>query len=178
MKTWTIDQAHSEIGFTVKHLLISTVRGRFTQFTGSLTASDETFAGAKISFSAEASSITTNNEMRDKHLRTPDFFDTEHFPMITFVSKSIVADGDKKFKITGDFSMRGVTKEITVDAILNGTTIDAYGKHVASFDVSGVIKRMDYGVSWNQVLEAGGLSVSEDVLIEATVELKEEETSA
>jgi polyisoprenoid-binding protein YceI len=174
MKTWIIDQAHSEIGFTVKHLLISTVRGRFTQFSGTLTASDETFSDAKVSFSAEASSITTNNEMRDKHLHTPDFFDTEHFPMITFVSKTFKSAGDKKFVMTGDFSMRGVTKEITVDAILNGATTDAYGSRVVSFDLSGLINRTDFGVNWNAVLEAGGLSVSEDVTIEATIELKEQ----
>ncbi len=175
MKTWTIDQAHSEVGFTVKHLLISTVRGRFATFEGSLTASDETFSDAKLFVSIDAASITTNNAMRDGHLQSPDFFDTANFPKITFVSKSFAPAGDKKYTITGDFTMRGVTKEITIDAILNGTATDSYGKKVASFDVSGTIKRTDYGVNWNAALEAGGVAVSEDVTLEATVELKEAE---
>lgn len=174
MKKWKIDVAHSEVGFTVKHLLISTVRGHFTTFEGSLTASDETFTDAKLEFSADAKSITTNNSIRDGHLQSPDFFDTTNFPNITFVSKSFKANGDKKYLLTGDFSMRGVTKEISVDAIFNGEIVDTYGKRVLSFDVSGMIKRTDYGVSWNAALEAGGLSVSEDVTLEATVELKED----
>jgi polyisoprenoid-binding protein YceI len=174
MKKWLIDQAHSEVGFTVKHLLISTVRGHFANFEGGVTASDETFGDAKVTFSAEAKSITTNNAMRDGHLQSPDFFDTANFPQITFISKSFTNDGEKKYKLSGDFTMRGVTKEITLDVVFNGAVNDAYGKRVASFDVSGIIKRTDYGVNWNAVLEAGGLSVSEDVLLEATIEIKEE----
>ena len=174
MTTWTIDSAHSEVGFSVKHLLISTVRGRFGAFEGTLTATDETFSDAKLSFSAETASITTGNAMRDGHLQSPDFFDGVNNPKITFVSKSFTKTGDNTFNVTGDFTMRGVTKEITINAVLNGATNDAYGKRIASFDVSGTIKRTDYGVSWNAVLEAGGLSVSEDVTLEATIELKQE----
>jgi polyisoprenoid-binding protein YceI len=174
MITWTIDAGHSEVGFSVKHLLISTVRGRFASFEGALTASDETFAGAKLTFSADTASITTNNAMRDAHLQSPDFFDGANNPKITFFSKSFAKTGENAYAVTGDFTMRGVTKELTVSAILNGATNDAYGKRVASFDVSGTIKRTDYGVNWNAALEAGGLSVSEDVVLEATVELKQE----
>lgn len=174
MTTWHIDAGHSDIGFSVKHLLISTVRGRFGVFEGTLTATDETFKDAQLSFSADVASITTNNAMRDGHLQSPDFFDGANNPKITFVSKSFTSTGEKTFKVTGDFTMRGVTKELTVDAVLNGTTTDSYGKRVASFDISGVIKRTDYGVNWNAVLEAGGLSVSEDVILEATVELKQD----
>jgi len=174
MTTWKIDPAHSEVGFTVKHLLISTVRGHFGTFEGTLTASDETFSDAQLSFSAETASITTNNAMRDAHLQSPDFFDGANNPKITFVSKSFAKTGENAFAVTGDFTMRGVTKELTVNAILNGTTNDAYGKRVASFDVSGTIKRTDYGVNWNAALEAGGVAVSEDVTLEATVELKQE----
>ncbi len=173
MTTWTIDAGHSEIGFSVKHLLISTVRGRFGTFEGTLEAGDETFSDAKLSFSADASSITTNNSMRDAHLQSPDFFDVANNPKITFVSKSFAKTGDKTFTVTGDFTMRGVTKDLTVNAVLNGITTDQYGKRVASFDISGTIKRTDYGVNWNAALEAGGLAVSEDVTLEATVELKQ-----
>ena len=174
MTTWTIDHAHSEVGFSVKHLLISTVRGRFGAFEGTLTASDETFSDAKLAFSADVASITTGNAMRDGHLQSPDFFDAASNPKVTFVSKSFTKTGEKTYDITGDFTMRGVTKELTVNAVLNGSATDAYGKRVTSFDVSGTIKRTDYGVNWNAVLEAGGLSVSEDVTLEATIELKQE----
>lgn len=172
METWNIDAAHSEVGFTVKHLLISTVRGRFTSFEGSLTASDAELTDAKVTFFADAASITTNNAARDAHLQTPDFFDTTNNPKISFISKSFVKTGENTYKMTGDFTMRGVSKEETFDVILNGMAKDAYGSWVASFDVSGKINRMDYGVKWNQALEAGGLSVSEEVVIDATVELK------
>ena len=174
MTTWHIDQAHSDIGFSVKHLLISTVRGRFTTFEGTLTATDETFSDAQLKFSTDVASITTNNAMRDGHLQAPDFFDAANNPKIMFVSKSFAKTGDKTFKVTGDFTMRGVTKEVTLDAVLNGFAANAQGKRMASFDVSGTIKRTDYGVSWNAAIETGGLAVSEDVTLEATVELVQE----
>lgn len=173
METWIIDHAHSEVGFSVKHLLVSTVRGRFGTFEGKLTASNPDLSDAKIEFSADVASVTTNNPARDGHLQSPDFFDTAQFPKITFVSKSFVKSGDNTYKMTGDLTMKGVTKEITLDVVANGMAKDADGKSVASFDVSGVIKRTDFGVNWNQVLEAGGLSVSEDVTLNATVELKQ-----
>jgi polyisoprenoid-binding protein YceI len=174
METWHIDPAHSEIGFSVKHLLISTVRGRFATFEGSMSASNAELSDAKIVFSADAASITTNNAARDAHLQLPDFFDTAANPKITFVSTSFAKTGENTYKMVGDFTMRGVTKELALDVVANGMAKDAYGKWVASFDISGTIKRTDYGVSWNAVLEAGGLSVSEDVTINATVELKQE----
>ena len=168
MTTWTIDQAHSEIGFSVKHLLISTVRGRFATFEGTLSATDETFSDAKLSFSADMASVHTGNAMRDTHLQSPDFFDVAAFPKMTFVSKSFVTNPDKTYAITGDFTMHGMTKELTVNAVLNGTTDDHSGKRMASFDVSGTIKRTDFGVN------GGAGAVSEDVTIEATIELKRE----
>ena len=173
METWTIDHAHSEVGFSVKHLLVSTVRGRFGAFEGSLTASNPELSDAKIQFSADVASITTNNAMRDGHLQAPDFFDAAQFPKVTFVSKSFTKSGDNTFKMLGDFTMKGVTKEVTLDVVANGMAKDMQGKSVASFDVSGTIKRTDYGVSWNQALEAGGLALSEDVVLDATVELKQ-----
>ena len=174
METWVIDHAHSDVGFSVKHLLVSTVRGHFGVFEGKLTASNPELTDAKIEFSADVASITTNNAMRDGHLQAPDFFDAANNPKIMFVSKSFTKTGDTTYKLTGDFTMKGVTKEITLDVVANGMAKDAQGKSVASFDVSGVIKRTDYGVNWNQALEAGGLAVSEDVMLDATIELKQE----
>ncbi len=173
METWVIDHAHSDVGFSVKHLLVSTVRGHFGAFEGKLTASNPDLTDAKIEFSADVASITTNNAMRDGHLQAPDFFDAAQFPKVTFASKSFAKTGDNTYKLTGDFTMKGVTKEITLDVVANGMAKDMQGKSVASFDVSGVIKRTDYGVNWNQALEAGGLALSEDVTLDATVELKQ-----
>ena len=173
METWTIDHAHSEVGFSVKHLLVSTVRGRFGTFEGSLSASNPELTDAKVTFSADVASITTNNAMRDGHLQAPDFFDGAQFPKVTFVSKSFTKTGDMSYKMVGDFTMKGVTKEITLDVVANGMGKDMQGASIASFDVSGTIKRSDYGVSWNQALETGGVAVSDDVTLDATVELKQ-----
>ena len=153
METWNIDPAHSEVGFSVKHLLVSTVRGRFGTFEGSMSASNAELSDAKIVFSADVASITTNNAMRDGHLQSPDFFDAANFPKVTFVSKSFVKNGTNTYKMTGDFTMKGVTKEIALDVVANGMAKDMQGKSVASFDVSGIIKRSEYGVNWNQVLD-------------------------
>lgn len=172
MKTWTIDIAHSEIGFKVKHLMISTVRGLFEKFEGSVSAEDETFNNAQIDFSAEIASLTTRNAQRDAHIHSPDFFDEANFPKLTFASTSVKAGAEGKLEIVGDLTMRGVTKSITLDGALTGVGNDLYGGHVAAFEVSGKINRQDFGVSWNAVLEAGGVAVSDTVVLEATIEAK------
>lgn len=171
MTNWNIDQAHTEIGFKVKHLMVSTVRGKFSAFEGTVEASDETFTDAKIAFSIDAASITTGNNDRDAHLKSPDFFKTDEFPKITFVSTSFVKKEGNLFIVTGDLSMRGVTKQISFNAAFNGVVTDAYGKRVASFDITGTINRLDFGVAWNAALEAGGVVVSPDVQLDMTVEL-------
>ena len=174
MKTWNIDIAHSEIGFKVKHLMVSTVRGSFGVFEGTVSAEDETFDNASISFSADVKSLSTKNEGRDAHIHSGDFFDAEQFPKITFVSTSVKATGDGNLDIAGDFTMKGVTKSITLSGKLTGVANDLYGGHVAAFEVSGVINRQDYGVSWNAALEAGGVAVSDAVTLEAIIEAKEQ----
>ncbi len=174
MKTWNIDVAHSEIGFKVKHLMVSTVRGFFEIFEGQISAEDETFNNASISFSAEVKSLTTKNAGRDTHIHSGDFFDAEQFPKVTFVSTSVKAIGDSSLDILGDFTMRGVTKSITLQGKLTGVANDLYGGHVAAFEVSGSLNRQDYGVSWNAALEAGGVVVSDTVNIEAVIEVKEQ----
>ena len=174
MSTWNIDGAHSEIGFKVKHLMVSTVKGSFKTFSGALTADDDNLTNAKVSFEADAASITTNNDMRDGHLKAADMFDAEHFPKITFVSKSFTKKEGTEYAVVGDFTMKGVTKEITLNATFNGFGHGMDGKRVASFEIGGMINRMDYGVSWNSALETGGVAVSPEVTLMMDVELKEE----
>ena len=172
MNTWNIDQAHSEVGFRVKHLMVSTVRGYFGTFSGTVTAADDTMNDAMLTFEAEVASIHTNNTQRDSHLQSADFFDSAQFPKVMFVSKSFKKAGDT-FSVTGDFTMKGVTKEITLNAVFNGIATDAYGKRVAAFDVSGTINRSDFGIKWNAPLDKGGVTISEKVMLDATIELKE-----
>jgi polyisoprenoid-binding protein YceI len=154
--------------------MISTVKGMFGSFEGTLSADDDTLANAKLSFSGDVASITTRNAQRDGHLMSPDFFDAAQFPKVTFVSKSFTKKDEHTFEIMGDFTMKGISKELSVTAIFNGIATDVYGKRVAAFEISGTIKRTDYGVNWNAPLATGGLVVSEDVLLEATIEMKEE----
>ena len=174
MKTWNIDVAHSEIGFKVKHLVVSTVRGSFNVFEGHITAEDETFDNASIAFSADVASLTTKNTARDAHLHGTDFFDEAQFPKVNFVSTSVKAKGDGVLDIVGDFTMKGVTKSISLAGQLTGVTTDLYGGHVAAFEVSGQLNRQDFGVSWNAVLETGGVAVSDMVTLEAIIEVKEQ----
>ena len=174
MTTWNIDTAHSEIGFKVKHLMVSTVKGFFGKFSGTLTTDDENLTNPKVTFEAETESINTNSEQRDGHLKSGDFFDTANFPKVTFTSKSFEKKSDTEYSVKGDFTMKGVTKEIELTATFNGTAKGMDAKAIMSFDVAGVINRMDYGVSWNSVIETGGVAVSNEVWLSANVEFKQE----
>ena len=168
--TWTIDKAHSTIGFTVDHMVVSEVDGSFTDFDGSLVASKDDLTDAKITFTAKTASVNTANERRDNHLRSADFFDAEKFPEMTFTSKSFDKVSEGKYKMNGDLTMHGVTKTVSLDVKFNGT-IDT-GKGVkAGFKVSGVINRKDYGLTYNSVLEAGGVAIGEEVSIDIKLEM-------
>lgn len=173
MSQWNLDQAHTTIGFKVKHLVISTVKGHFAEFSGSITAADDSFENATVSFTANAASISTNNADRDGHLKSADMFDVEQFPTLGFTSTSFVRNGDN-FTITGDMTIKGVTKPVTLEAKLGGIIMGMYGKRVAAFQISGSINRTDFGVAWNAALEAGGLVVSEEVVFDIEAEVVEE----
>lgn len=172
MKTWIIDPAHTEIGFKIKHLVISTVRGMFKTYEGSITAADETFNDAVITFSTDVASITTHNEMRDGHLLSADFFDAEKFPKLTFHSTSVKRNGNT-LDIIGDLTIKDVTKSINLTATVHGTTIGADGKPVAAFDLTGAIERADFGLTWNTVIETGGFAVGDTVTFDMIIEVKE-----
>lgn len=173
MNTWTIDQAHSEIGFKIKHLVISTVRGHFTDFESSIIMSENDFTKSVISFTAQIDSINTNSEMRDGHLKSAEFFDIEKFPTLSFKSNKIEKKNNQEFDVTGVLSMHGKDIEITLYTTLNGTTKDPYGNNVMGFDITGNIHRSDFDLVWNAPLETGGLALSDEVKIEIIAEFKE-----
>lgn len=172
MSTWNIDQAHSLIGFKIKHLVISTVKGRFDDFSGKVTADNDNFDNAQIEFSVNTKSINTNQEQRDNHLRSADMFDIANFPTMNFVSTSFKKSGDS-YKVDGNLTLKGVTKPVSLNASFDGIVMGMYGKRVAAFTVTGSLNRQDYGVSWNAVMEAGGLVVANEVALDINVELVE-----
>jgi len=171
MATWTIDPAHSEIGFKVKHLVISTVSGKFSSFEGKLEGDPEDLANGKISFSADIDSISTGNEQRDGHLKSADFFDAANHPKLIFKSTSIEKSSDTEYKVTGDMAIRGTTKPVTLHVEFGGVHNDLYGQTVTGFEITGKIKRLEYGLTWNAVTEAGGVVVSDDVKLVINAEL-------
>jgi polyisoprenoid-binding protein YceI len=171
--TWVIDAMHSEIQFKVKHLMVSTVTGSFSQFEGQLEMVGESapgestpandFTDANITFSAEVASISTGNAQRDEHLKSPEFFDADQFPKLTFTSTSMTKTGDDTYDLTGHLTLHGITKSVTLKAEYGGQMGDFYGNTKAGFEVNGVIKRKEFGLSWDAVTEAGGVVVSDDV---------------
>lgn len=169
--SWNLDNSHSKLGFSVTHMLITEVDGKFNDFSGSITSNDDTFEGAKIEFSAKIASIDTDNEKRDQHLQSDDFFNAEKFPDLKFVGQSLTKVEGKKYKLVGDLTIRGVTKEVELDVVYNGTVADPWGNTRAGFGIEGEVNRFDYNLKWNKALEAGGLMVGEDVKIYAKLEL-------
>jgi polyisoprenoid-binding protein YceI len=146
-QTWSLDKSHAKLGFTITHLMISDVEGSFKTFDVTLTASKEDFSDAVISLTADVNSINTDNEKRDSHLKSPDFFDAAKFPALTFKGKSFTQVSGKNYKLTGDLTIHGVTKTVTLDVIYNGTITHPMSKKlVAGFKVSGTFKRSDFGI--------------------------------
>ena len=173
MNTWNIDTAHSEIGFKIKHLMISTVRGKFNKFSGDIKTPDEDLTKAKISFTAQAASIDTGNEMRDKHLASADFFNATEFPTLSFQSENITKKDTNDFLVTGEFTMHGITKEISFDAKFNGISTDMQKNKLMAFEISGTLSRKEFGLTWNAPTEQGGVVVSDEVKLDINVECTE-----
>lgn len=168
--TWNIDPTHSEVGFAVKHMMITTVRGRFGAVSGSIVLDEANPAGSRVEARIETASIDTRTEQRDAHLRSPDFFDVENHPAITFTSTSVEAKGDGRFAVTGDLTIRGTTRSVVLDVTDEGRGRDPWGGSRASFTASTVIDRREFGLTWNQGLEAGGILVANDVKIQLDVQ--------
>ncbi|QWT23014.1 YceI family protein [Subtercola sp. PAMC28395] len=166
--TWTIDPSHSEVSFSVRHLLISKVKGKFEKFDATF-VTGESPLDTKLTATAEVESINTGDANRDGHLRTNDFFNAPEFPTITFVSTSVVPNKDD-LAVTGDLTIKGVTKEVTFTVEFGGFGNDLYGNYKLGLTAKTVINRNDFGVSWNAPLEAGGVLVGDDVTI--TIDLQ------
>ena len=158
--TWTVDPAHSSVEFQVKHMGIATVRGNFGSFEGTLDISE---VGATARGTVEVGSIDTGEPQRDAHLRSPDFFDAENNPQLTFVSTAIEALDDEEFRITGDLTMHGITNEITLHAEYQGTDIDPWGNERVGLEVTGQLNRSDWDMKFNQMLGSGNVMVSDKV---------------
>lgn len=171
MATYKIDPAHSEIHFKVKHLMITTVTGSFSKFDAILTADKEDFTDAKIFFEADIDSITTNSEQRDGHLKSDDFFSAEKFPKLTFESTSFEKTGDEDYKLTGNLTIRDVTKPVVLNVSYEGTVNDPWGQVKAGFEITGKINRKDFGLSWNAATETGGILLSEEVKLALNVQM-------
>ena len=168
---WTADKSHSKVQFTVTHLIISEVTGQFKSFDINVQSSKDDFSDAKIDFSADIASINTDNEKRDSHLKSDDFFNAEKFPKMIFKGKSFTKIDGKNYKLVGDLTIRDVTKEVTLDVVYNGT-VQAWGQARAGFKIKGEINRFDYNLKWNTLIEAGGAVVSKTVYITIDLELQ------
>lgn len=171
MAKWTIDPAHSEVQFKVKHLVISTVTGSFNKFEGSAEAESDDFSNAKINFSLDVDSIDTNQPQRDGHLKSPDFFDAAAFPKITFVSTSFTKKSGADYSLKGNLTVKGVTKEVELAVEFGGIAADPYGNVKAGFDITGVVNRKDFGLTASMVTEAGSIVVGDEVKLILSVQL-------
>ncbi len=183
MNTWQIDSMHSEVQFKVKHLMISTVTGNFGSYEGTLITNKEgdILDGAKATFAAQISSISTGNEQRDGHLKSGDFFDAENFPTLSFESTSFAKKSGDTYTVAGNLTMRGTTKPVTLTAEYGGQMVDFYGNNKVGFEIEGKINRKDFGLTWDGITEAGGVVVSDDVRLILNVQFAqvvEEETTA
>jgi polyisoprenoid-binding protein YceI len=171
---WKQDNAHSRVNFSVTHMVISEVTGGFKEFDVTLTQGKDDFSGSSLEATIKTASINTENEMRDKHLRSDDFLNAEKFPAITFKSTSFEKTGENTFKITGDLTIRDVTKPVVLEAKYLGQVADGRGGTKAGFKATGSINRFDYGVKWNKAIEAGGLIVSDKVDLTFLMELQKQ----
>ncbi len=170
-QSWSLDKAHAKLGFEVTHLMVSSVEGSFKTFDVKVTSSKDEFADAVIELTADASSIYTDNDKRDEHLRSADFFEVTKYPTLTFKSTSFTKTGDKKYTVVGDLTLHGVTKQVTLEATLNGTAVHPYTKKtIAGFKVTGKLKRSDFGVGKGTPPAV----VSDEVTLNANLELIKE----
>ena len=160
---WNLDPTHSEVQFKVRHLVISNVTGTFRNFSATLEKAGEDFSGAKVTFTAHVDSIDTNQADRDNHLKSPEFFDAAQFPTVEFVSSSFEKTGDHTYSVTGDLTMKGITHSVELTAEFGGEMVDPWGNRKVGFEVSGTVKREDFGLTWSAVTEAGGVVVGSDV---------------
>jgi polyisoprenoid-binding protein YceI len=170
--TWTVDPDHSNLGFRIQHFMISYVNGNFRKYTGTFALNDRDITKSKVEFTIDANSINTNVAKRDEHLRTADFFDVAQFPTIKFVSKKVTEVGKDTLQVTGDLTLRGVTREVTLNFEgLSKEIKDPWGNIRKGATASTKLNRMDFGLAWNKPLETGGVFIGEEVLINLDIEM-------
>jgi polyisoprenoid-binding protein YceI len=169
--SWSIDRAHSQVEFAVRHLMISTVKGRFTEVSGTVRSDDDDPARGEVDIEIGVASIDTREPQRDAHLRSADFFDADNFPTIAFKSRRIADLQGATFTIVGDLTIRGITRDVALHVTSEGRGKDPWGGERAGFSATTKIKRSDFGLTWNQLLETGGVAVGDDVKISIDVEL-------
>lgn len=168
---WIVDKSHSSVGFSVKHMVISEVSGNFKDFDINFKSTKSDFTDASVDATIKVASINTDNEKRDGHLKTEDFFNAEKFPAITFKSTSFEKVGENKYKIAGDLTIRDVTKKVTFDATYNGSIKSPWGAEIYAWKATLPVNRFEFGLKWNKAIEAGGLIVGETVNITLNLEL-------
>jgi polyisoprenoid-binding protein YceI len=168
--TWTIDPGHSVVELAVKHMMFSTVKGRFRSVAGTIALDEANLSASSVTAEIEAASIDTGESARDTHLRSADFLDAERFPAITFRSTEVVSQGRGRFVVVGDLTIHGVTREVSLEAELVGTGTDPWGGQRAGFAATTTINRSDFGLTWNQALEAGGVLVSDQIKISLEIQ--------
>jgi len=175
-QTWNIDTAHSSASFTVKHMMVSNVHGRFGKVEGSVVYDGKNIAAATVSAKIDATTITTDNEKRDTHLKSPDFFDVAGYPTITFTSKRVEVVGQGKFKLIGDLTMRGKTKEVVLDVDGPTDPVTVQNAQRVGVTATTTVNRQDYGVSWSRSMDGGGFVVGDQVKITIELELVKQTT--
>jgi polyisoprenoid-binding protein YceI len=172
-RTWVIDPLHSEVLFKIKHLVISTVTGSFRKFEGRAVTEGEDFTNAKVRFSIDVKSIDTNQAQRDAHLQNGDFFAADLYPEITFESVSFVPAAGDVYKMNGKLTLRGVTKLVELDVEYGGAENDGHGNVKHGFEVTGIINRKEFGMTWNKITDSGGLGLGEDIRLIANIQVAE-----
>jgi polyisoprenoid-binding protein YceI len=168
--TWTIDASHTSVEFSVKHMMFSNAKGRFSDVSGTITVDNEAIENSSVSVEIATASIDTRDEKRDGHLRSADFFDVENYPTITFTSTKVEPARGNDLKVTGDLTIRGVTMPVTLDVEINGEGVNPWGQRVMAATATTRISRKDFGLTWNAALESGGVLVGDDVKI--TIDLE------
>ena len=172
LERWEIDTVHSSVGFTVRHMVIAKVHGLFTKWSGTLELDTLDLCASKVDVKIEAASVDTRDSQRDSHLRSPDFFDVANHPFILFRSTHIEEGGAKKYRVRGDLTIRGITRELVLDAAFGGQGKDPWGGHRVGFEATTRVERKEFGLQWNTALEAGGVLVGDTIDVNLQVEAK------
>jgi len=171
---WAVDPAHSEVEFAVKHMMFSTVTGRFSDVSGTIVVDDASLGRSSVRVTIGAASIDTRDEKRDAHLRSADFFDVDRFPTLTFASTWVEAVAGDRYRVTGDLTIHGVTRNVTLGTTFNGEGVNPWGQAVRGYSAEVTINRKDFGLNWNVALEAGGVLVGDNVKIALDVQASRE----